>query len=125
MRSRPGVSRASRAAADGPRRRRRWLGPSLFLASVLAILVLALYFATQAVYFIGTDNRGFVAVFSGLPYELPLGVKLYSQYYVSGVPASTIPLARRRTLLDHSLRSVNDASTLVRQLELGKIAGAS
>jgi len=120
------VPRRARAAADGsPRRRRRWIGPSLFLASVLTVLVLALYFATQAIYFVGTDNRGFVTVFSGLPYELPLGVRLYSQYYVSGVPASTIPLPRRRTLLNHSLRSVNDASTLVRQLELGQIAGAS
>ncbi len=113
------------ATANGPGRRRRWIGPSLFLASVLAILVVALYLATQAVYFIGTDNRGFVTVFSGLPYELPFHFRLYSQYYVSGVPASTIPAARRVTLLDHSLRSVNDASTLVRQLELGKIAGAS
>ena len=119
------LPRHAPAPADGPRRRRHWVGPSLFLASVLAILVVALYFATQAVYFIGTDNRGFVAVFSGLPYELPFNVKLYSQYYVSGVPASSIAPARRRTLLDHSLRSVNDASTLVRQLELGKIAGAS
>ncbi len=110
--------------ADGPRRR-RWIGPSLFLASVLAILVLGLYLATQAVYFIGTDSRGFIAVFSGLPYELPFHVKLYSQYYVSGVPASSIQPVRRRMLLDHSLRSVSDASTLVRQLELGKIAGAS
>ena len=110
---------------DGPRRRRRWIGPSLFLASVLAILVVGLYLATQAVYFIGTDSRGFIAVFSGLPYELPFNVRLYSQYYVSGVPASSITPARRRTLLDHSLRSVNDASTLVRELELGKIAGAS
>ena len=113
------------ATADGPRRRRRWIGPSLFLASVLAILVVGLYLATQAVYFIGTDSRGFVAVFSGLPYELPFNVRLYSQYYVSGVPASSIPPARRRMLLDHSLRSVADASTLVRELELGKIAGAS
>jgi len=116
------------ATAHGPnrrRRRRRWIGPSLFLASILAVLVLALYFATQAVYFIGTDNRGFVTVYSGLPYVLPLHLRLYSEYYVSGVPASSIAPARRRTLLDHSLRSVNDASTLVRQLEVGKIAGAS
>jgi protein phosphatase len=120
------VPRRARAAADGPpRRRRRWIGPTLFLASVLAILALALYFATQAIYFVGTDNRGFVSVYSGLPYQLPFGLKLYSQYYVSGVPASTIPAPRRKTLLNHSLRSVNDASTLVRQLELGQIAGAS
>ena len=46
-------------------------------------------------------------------------MKLYSKDYVSGVSASTLSAQRRRTLLDHSLRSEADAAELVRSLELG------
>jgi protein phosphatase len=90
---------------------------------VLGIVVAGAVLATQSVYFIGTNGRGLVTVFSGLPYELPGGVKLYSRYYTSGVPAATIPAERRHALLDNSLRSQSDATGLVRSLELGQLAG--
>ena len=77
--------------------------------------------ATQAVYFIGTDNQAHVTVFRGLPYDLPLGVELYSRNYVSGVSAEQVPPRRRVTLLDHTLRSHNDAYDLVRRLERGEL----
>ena len=65
--------------------------------------------------------RGFVAVYRGLPYELPAGIKLYENNYVSGVPAGELPAARRKKVLDHQLRSKNDAADLVRKLELGQV----
>ena len=65
--------------------------------------------------------QGVVTVYRGLPYELPAGIKLYSTYYASSVPARDVPAARRRALLDHSLRSREDASDLVKQLELGEL----
>jgi hypothetical protein len=37
------------------------------------------------------------------------------------VSASTLTPQRRRTLLDHSLRSEGDAATLIRDLELGRL----
>ena len=45
------------------------------------------YFASQTVYFVGTDRDGFVTLYRGLPYELPGGVKLYTENFVSGVNA--------------------------------------
>jgi hypothetical protein len=49
-------------------------------------------------------------------------VRLYEQVYVSGLPAAALPAARRRTLLDHHLRSQNDAIALVRAAELGQLS---
>jgi protein phosphatase len=79
------------------------------------------WIASRAVFFIGTDD-GFVTVFRGLPYDGPFGTRLYHREYVSGVPRSAVPPARRKKLLDHSLRSQEDARDLIRQLELGRIA---
>jgi hypothetical protein len=88
---------------------------------VLGLLAAGVYVAAQSVYFIGTNSRGLVTMFSGFPYELPGGLKLYSKDFVSGVSASTLSPARRRTLLDHSLRSEGDATDLMRSLELGQL----
>ena len=63
-----------------------------------------------------------VTIFRGLPYDLPLGVRLYTTNYVSGVGAREVPGARREKLLDHTLRSRNDAYDLVRKLEQGQVA---
>lgn len=90
---------------------------------VLGALAAGAYLALQSVYFIATNQRGLVTVFSGLPYELPGGIKLYSSNYVSGVSAARLSPQRRDALLDHSLRSEGDAATLMRQLELGQLSG--
>jgi PPM family protein phosphatase len=104
------------------RRRLRRARPVLVLAVVLALLVAAAYVASQSVYFIGTDSRGLVTIFQGVPFELPGGLKLYSSDYVSGVSASTLTPTRRHTLLDHTLRSEKKAAELVRQLELRELS---
>ena len=88
---------------------------------VLGLIASAGYLALQSVYFIGTNGRGLVTVFEGLPYRLPGNLALYSSDYVSGVSASTLSPARRRTLLDHTLRSEADAASLMRSLELGEL----
>ncbi|MCW3068891.1 MAG: protein serine/threonine phosphatase, partial [Solirubrobacterales bacterium] len=69
----------------------------------------------------GTNNRGLVTMFRGFPYKLPGNVPLYSSKYVTGVGASTLTPDRRRTLLDHSLRSESGAASLLRSLELGQL----
>jgi len=88
---------------------------------ILVVVGIGAYLASQSVYFVGTTPDGFVAVYRGVPYDLPAGVELYSENYVSGVPVSEVPAVRRATLLDHQLRSHDDAADLVRELEEGRL----
>jgi PPM family protein phosphatase len=115
-----------RPSPEGPasgrkRGRLRRVGAVAILLVVLAVIGTGIYVAMQSVYFIGTNSRGLVTVYRGLPYRLPGGLALYSSDYVSGVSASTLTAQRRRTLLDHSLRSEGKAASLVRSLELGQL----
>ena len=103
------------------RRRKRWL-VALFGGVVLvAVIGVAVWMGTRAVFFIGTNDAGFVTVYRGLPFEGPFDTKLYETYYVSAVPAAGLPASRRSTLLDHQLRSRTDASDLVRKIELDQL----
>jgi serine/threonine protein phosphatase PrpC len=123
MPRRPRLAEPAPASSRGTHARmRRWRGLVVVLV-VLGVLASAAYLAFQSVYFIGTNQRGLVTIFNGLPYELPGKVKLYTVEYVSGVSASTLTPARRQALLDHSLRSESDAAELIRQLELGQLNG--
>ena len=115
---------AATQAGAGARPARRW--PRRALTGLVSLLVLAAvavggYLAAREVYFVGTDDGGLVTVYRGLPYELPLGVDLYSPRYRSGVPATSIPAVRRERVLDHQWRSRSDAEDLVRQLERGTL----
>jgi protein phosphatase len=98
------------------------------LAALLAtVIVLALiggggYLATRQLYFLGTNAQGVVTIYRGLPYSLPFGVPLYETYYVSGVPAAVVPPVRRGSLLNNNLRSQSDATSLVMDLEQGRIS---
>jgi protein phosphatase len=103
------------------RRRARRAGTAALALVVVALVGSAAYLALQQVYFIGTNNRGLVTLFQGVPYRLPGDIALYSSQYVSGVSAATLNGQRRRTLLDHSLRSESDAVSLIRSLELGQL----
>jgi PPM family protein phosphatase len=103
------------------RRRIRGLGPALVVIAIVAMLGAGAWAASRAVYFVGTDSNGFVTIYRGLPYDGPGGVDLYQKYYISGVPASEVPARRRKSLLDHQLRSREDVTDLVRKLELGKV----
>src|SRR5829696_1387375 len=118
--------RPRRPSLPPPDRPRRPLRSRIPFALIAALVVLAVvgvggWIATRAVFFVGSNDQGVVTVYRGLPYELPAGIKLYSAYYASSVPAGDVPAARRRTLLDHTLRSREDATDLVKQLELGEL----
>ncbi|HEY7932888.1 MAG TPA: Stp1/IreP family PP2C-type Ser/Thr phosphatase [Solirubrobacteraceae bacterium] len=113
---------ATAPSAQRPRRRLRRLVPAMVLLGVLAVVLSGAYLACQSIYFIATNSRGLVTIYNGLPFSLPGEIHLYSQYYVSGVPASSIPPSRRHTLLDHSWRSESNASELVHSLELGQLS---
>jgi protein phosphatase len=80
------------------------------------------YLASRELFFIATNNDGIVTVYRGLPYDGPFGLRLYEQVYVSGVPASLVPVDRRSRLLNHNLRSQADAIGLVRAAERGQLS---
>jgi protein phosphatase len=109
----------------GPRKRRRWVGFAkgfAVLAVLLTLVVSGGLIASQTVYFVGTDDDGFVTLYSGLPYELP-GVNLFRTQFTSGVPAQTLSPRAKQTVADHKLRSQEDAVDLIRQIERGDLAG--
>jgi PPM family protein phosphatase len=113
---------AARTTRAGRRRARlRRLRVVVATLAVLALIASGAYLALQSIYFIGTNSRGFVTVYEGVPYQLPGGIKLYTSYYVSGVSAASVAPARRHTLLDNSLLSEHKAAELVRSLELGQL----
>jgi protein phosphatase len=124
----PKRARTPRAPAEraplAPAARRRLIrraGAALAVLAVLGVIGAAAYIALQQVYFIGTNARGLVTVYRGVPFSLPGGLSLYSPDYVSGVGGSTLSATRRHTLLDHSLRSEKNAASLVRSLELDQL----
>jgi serine/threonine protein phosphatase PrpC len=108
-----------------PRRKRRRRFPVglVIVLSIVALILAGGWMATRAVYFVGTDPRDdrTIAIFRGLPYDLPLGIELYERYRASGVTIDAVPPARRSTFTDHKLRSKDDAENLVIALERGQI----
>ena len=103
---------------------RRLFSPGkLIVVSCLIGLVAAFWLATRQVFFIGVDeSRGsVVTLYKGLPYDLPLGIRMYSPVRHTGVTLQSVPSNRRETFTDHTLRSKDDAEGLVKALEDGDI----
>jgi hypothetical protein len=120
----PRLPAAAAPATKGKRRspwRRRVTAGALVFLLIIVPIVIGISIAVRSVYFVGTDNSGFVSVYQGLPYDLPAGIHLYREQFVSGVSAASLTPARRAKLLDHKLRSERDADDLVKQLELGQL----
>jgi protein phosphatase len=105
------------------RRRHGRLGAGLAALAVVGVVALGLLLAAQAIYFVGADREGQVTVYNGLPFSLPLGVKLYTEYFVSGVTTAELSRFERKRLFNDELRSQSGASSLVRALELGQVQG--
>lgn len=119
IRSRGGATGGA-AGAKRPNRRRAVLAG--VAASLVAFVLLAgAWQASRGVFFLGVDRTGTVAVYRGVPFELPFGIDLYESWYSSGVPVTTVDAQRRQKLLDHTLRSRSDAADLVASLERGDL----
>jgi serine/threonine protein phosphatase PrpC len=116
--------RESAAGAEPPERRRsglrRWVTAAVVTLVVAAVAV-GFWVGSRQFYFVGTDDRGLVALYRGLPYELPFGLELWDEQYSTGVPARRLPETRRDRVLDHRLRSKGDAVDLVNQVERGEL----
>jgi serine/threonine protein phosphatase PrpC len=121
-----------RAAAEAARKRREELGgrarrPGLRRAAkVLATLVVVgaiafgAWYGNRQVWFLGTDPAGRVALYRGLPYELPLGIQLYDERYASPIQTETLPARRRDAVTGHDLRSHQDAVSLLEEIQRGE-----
>jgi PPM family protein phosphatase len=115
----------ARAAADrlrgqgpmpAPHRRRRGIKIAAIAALVLVLIGGSVLLVRQ-VYFLGTDDSGRVAVYRGLPYDLPLGINLYSEQEVIPVQASTLSPERQEVVTEHKLRSKDDAIDIADDIE--------
>jgi protein phosphatase len=120
------VPRGRPVLEHGARRRglvRR--GPIVALLTLLCVagLGVGLYAGSRQFYFLGTNERGLVTLYRGVPYSGPFGLKLYTEEHTTTVPARTVPQLQREAVLDHELRQRGDAVDLVRQLERTRGAG--
>jgi protein phosphatase len=108
----------AREPVEAPRRG-RWKTVAKVAAIVLVIAGIgaAAVLGARQIYFLGIDEGGRVTLYRGLPYDLPLGIELYSEVQSIPVQASSIPVDRRDSLTDHDLRSHDDAVDLLDDLE--------
>jgi protein phosphatase len=111
--------RRAAAAAGGtpPHRRWRTAAKVLVAALVVAGIGVGAWLGMRQVYFLGTDEGGRLTLYRGLPYELPLGIDLYSEVYSVPVQVASLPEDRRESAVDHELRGRDDAVSLLNDLE--------
>ena len=100
--------------------KRRWparVGKALIALAVVAALVVGGIWGARQIYFLGTDEGGRIALYRGLPYDLPAGIELYSEVYSSPTQVASLPEDRQDEVTDHELRGRDDAESLITDLE--------
>jgi PPM family protein phosphatase len=117
VRSAAGRRRGAHAPETGPRRRWRTVAKVMIALVILAGLGAAAVYGARQVYFLGVDDGGRLALYRGLPYELPFDVDLYSEVQSVPTEAAAVPESRRESVTDHELRSREDAVSLLDDLE--------
>ena len=118
-----------RAAAEAARKRREELAAQprgkrlrtaakvLAVVLVLAALAFGAWYGNRQIWFLGTDSAGRVALYRGAPYELPFGIKLYSERYASPIQTRSLPQRRKDAVTGHRFRSRADAVSLLEEIE--------
>ena len=109
--------RREKLTAKSPRRRLRTAAKLLAAVAVLALIAFGAWYGNRQVWFLGTDDSGRVALYRGLPYELPFGAKLYSELYASPVQTRALARKRREAVTGHDVRSRSDAVSLIEDIE--------
>ena len=77
---------------------------------IVAGVAFGAWYGNRQVWFLGTDDGGRVALYRGLPYELPFGIELYDERYASPIQTASLPSDRRDAVTGHDLRSRDDAA---------------
>ncbi len=109
----------ARARAEVPRGRRALKRAAKVLAVLLVLGAVGFgaWYGNRQIWFLGTDDAGRVALYRGLPYDLPFGISLYEERYASPIQTSSVPKDRRGSVTGHELRSRSDAVSLIEDLE--------
>jgi PPM family protein phosphatase len=100
--------------------RRAWARRAAKVAVALALvaaLAFGAWYGVRQIYFLGADEGGRLALYRGVPYELPFDIDLYSRVHSLPVQVSSLPEDRRSSATDHQLRSRSDAISLLEDLE--------
>ena len=89
------------------------------LASVLLLALVGLgVFTVLTAHFVGVEPDGRVAVYQGLPYDLPGGIHLYRAVRVSSrLYAAQLTVSERRRFFNHNLHSYGDTTRELSKLE--------
>jgi PPM family protein phosphatase len=82
------------------------------------------WYGNRQIWFLGTDEGGRVALYRGLPYELPLGIQLYDERYAIPVQTASLPARRKDAVTGHNLRSRSDAVDLITDIEQASAVAA-
>jgi serine/threonine protein phosphatase PrpC len=113
------AARQRRESVPEKRSRRGLKRAAKILAALVVIAALAFgaWYGNRQVWFLGTDDGGRVALYRGLPYELPFGWKLYDEDYSSPIQTGSLPPRRQEAVTGHDLRSREDAVSLIEDIE--------
>jgi serine/threonine protein phosphatase PrpC len=96
---------------------RRTILVALAVALFLTLVGLGVFTVSTA-HFLGVEPDGRVAVYQGLPYDLPGGVHLYRPVRVSAhLYAAQLTVGERRRFFDHGLHSYGDMTRELKTLE--------
>jgi PPM family protein phosphatase len=109
--------RREELAGAKPRRRLRTAAKLLAALVVLGAIAFGAWYGNRQVWFLGTDSAGRVALYRGLPYELPFGIKLYDERYAAPIQTAALPPRRRDAVTGHDLRSRGDAVSLLEEIQ--------
>ena len=113
------AARKRREELEAKPRHRRLKTAAKLLAALVVIAGIAFgaWYGNRQVWFLGTDEAGRVALYRGLPYELPLGIKLYDERYASPIQTAALHGRRLDAVTGNDLRSHGDAVSLVEEIQ--------
>jgi protein phosphatase len=105
---------------EKPRRPRR--PPRAVLLGLTATILIALValgaYTVSTAHFIGVEPDGHVAIYQGLPYDLPGGIHLYRPVQISSrLLAAQLTEKERRRLFNHDLQSFGNSKHQLTQYE--------
>jgi protein phosphatase len=109
--------RREKLAAKPDRRRLKTAAKVLVPLVLVVAIAFGAWYGNRHVWFLGTDTGGRVAIYRGLPYQLPFGLNLYEERYASPIQTGSLSSRRQGAVTGHDLRSRSDATTLVEEIE--------